>query len=240
MTLESDSTSRVPDVHLDLGCGARPRNPYGRSRVCGVDIRALSSSTDFEFRIANLSVAPIPYDDDTFGSVSAFDFIEHIPRVLATCDGNDTFFPFVRLMDEIWRVLAPRGRLYALTPALPNAEAFVDPTHVNFITDRTHEYFCGDSPLGRMYGFRGRFAVQRVQWVRQQEAFTARPLVAPTPAPTPPRPTPTKRFAHAVRDGVRVLRGKRASEQKAEPEPERLIYFLWELEAVKPPSAAMG
>jgi len=228
----------VPDVHLDLGCGKRPRNPYGRARVCGVDIRALSSSPDFEFRAANLSVAPIPWEDDSFGSVSAFDFIEHVPRILATPDGGDTFFPFVRLMDEVWRVLAPRGRLYALTPALPNPEAFVDPTHVNFITARTHEYFCGDNPLGRMYGFRGSFVARRAEWVRLEDHYRARPddrRAAATVAPAvPPAPTvpAVKRFARAVRDGIRVLRGKRPPVA----EPERLIYFLWELEAVKPDS----
>ncbi len=231
-TRPADAAPTPPDTHLDLGCGKRPRNPYGRGRVCGVDIRALSSNPDFEFRAANLSVAPIPWDDDTFGSVSAFDFIEHIPRILATPDGRDTFFPFVRLMDEIWRVLAPGGLLYALTPALPNPEAFVDPTHVNFITEHTHEYFCGDNPLGRMYGFRGAFSVRRVQWVRQHDAFSAHPGSEPQHAV--PRIAPARRFAHAVRDGVRVLRGRRA----VTIEEERLIYFLWELQAVKPGHAA--
>jgi len=86
--------------HLDLGCGRFPRNPYGRAELCGVDIRPLSG-IDFDYRIANLALDPIPYADDSFGSVSAYDFIEHVPRLLATADGRNTFFPFVRLMDEI-------------------------------------------------------------------------------------------------------------------------------------------
>jgi SAM-dependent methyltransferase len=211
--LEGQAPRALPDAHLDLGCGKRPRNPYGRGRVCGVDIRALSSSAEFEFRPANLSLEPIPWDDNSFGSVSAFDFIEHVPRILMTPDGRDTFFPFVRLMDETWRVLAPGGLLYALTPAWPHPEVFVDPTHVNVITDRTHEYFTGENPLGRMYGFRGQFAVRRAQWVRPHEAFTA----------WPPQPVAARRYAHAVRDALRRLRGK----------PQGLTHFLWELEAVK-------
>lgn len=222
------SAESLPDTHLDLGCGKRPRNPYNRRRLCGVDIRALSSTLDFEFRAANLCLEPIPYADNSFGSVSAFDFIEHVPRILVTPDGRETFFPFIRLMSEIWRVLAAGGRLYALTPTLPNLEAFVDPTHVNFITDRTHEYFCGANPLGRMYGFEGSFRVHRAEWVRQQEAFSATPPPPIQPAPTVPV-APAKRFARTVRDTVRKLRGKRPPA----PEPERLIYFLWELEAVK-------
>jgi SAM-dependent methyltransferase len=225
----------VPDVHLDLGCGKRPRNPYQRTRVCGVDIRALSSSNDFEFRAANLSIDPIPYPDDAFGSVSAFDFIEHVPRILGSADGRSTAFPFIRLMNEAWRVLAHGGRLYAVTPTYPHAEAFQDPTHVNIITERTHEYFCGDNPLGRMYGFEGHFIVRRAEWVRLQESFIAAPpppvrVVAPEPmAPSVPQ---HKQIARAVRDFVRRLRGKQIVPPPAIA-PERLMYFLWELEAVK-------
>src|SRR3984885_14617504 len=100
----------VPDRHLDLGCGEIPRNPYSRSQVCGVDVRPLAAQGSFEHKVANLFVEPIPYGDDSFGSVSAYDFIEHVPRLLSTPDGRSTTFPFIRLMNEIWRVLAPGGR----------------------------------------------------------------------------------------------------------------------------------
>ena len=70
-------------------------------------------------------------------------------------------------MSEISLVLRPGGMLYAVTPCYPSREAFQDPTHVNIITDRTHLYFCGDEPLGRMYGFTDRFTVRRGEgWCR--------------------------------------------------------------------------
>ena len=219
----------LPDIHLDLGCGKFPRNPYDRAKLCGVDIRGLVPTEGFDFRPANLALEPIPYGDDVFGSVSAFDFIEHVPRLLASADGTQTFFPFVRLMNEVWRVLAPGGRFYALTPTWPSPDAFVDPTHVNVITEKTHEYFCGDKPLGRMYGFNGHFVVRRAQWVEQQRAFKANPN--PAAVRDEPDPEPTyKRVAHSVRDGLRRLRGRK-------PPASQLIYFLWELEAVKPGGA---
>jgi SAM-dependent methyltransferase len=209
---------RMPDRHLDLGCGAKPRNPYGRRQLCGVDIRVLPDKPDFDYRVANLVIDPIPFDEDYFGSVSAFDFIEHVPRILATADGRDTFFPFIRLMNEVWRVLAPGGRFYALTPSWPHAEAFVDPTHVNFITDRTHEYFCGDDALARMYGFVGNFSVVSARWVQRGEAYSALQDSAQNYGSG-------KRLARRLRSFSRWLRGKQAS---AGPP-----YFLWELEAVK-------
>lgn len=219
----------LPDAHLDLGCGAVPRNPYHRARLCGVDIRAVPTLGEVELRVANVALEPIPWADSSFASVSAFDFIEHVPRVLSSVDGRTTTFPFVRLMDEVWRVLADGGRLWALTPAFPNEESFRDPTHVNIITERTHEYFCGEKPLARMYGFGGSFKVIRTGWVRLEAAFDATADVRPQANWRSP-PAPHRRLARWLRDIVRRLRGRPTP---AGAQPDRLMYFLWEFEAVK-------
>ena len=208
----------LPDRHLDLGCGPVPRNPYARGQLCGIDIRPPDGDVAFEHRSANLALEPIPYPDSSFGSVSAYDFLEHVPRIFPSADGRDTIFPFVRLMQDIWRVLAPGGRLYALTPAWPHAEAFVDPTHVNFITAESHSYFCGENPKGRMYGFDGRFDVIRVAWVERAEAYSAIPGSSENHRPL-------KRLSRRLRRWSRWLRGKRASASPG--------YLLWELEARK-------
>lgn len=209
----------VPDRHLDLGCGEIPRNPYSRSQLCGVDVRPMAAHASFDYKTANLFLDPIPYGDDSFGSVSAYDFIEHVPRLLPTADGNNTTFPFIRLMNEIWRVLAPGGRFYALTPAYPSAEAFTDPTHVNIITEQTHTYFCGDDPLGRMYGFTGVFRALSVRRVYRSDAYSAIPGSSENNSRA-------KSFSRKLRSFSRWLRGKQATYKPA--------YLLWELEAVKP------
>jgi SAM-dependent methyltransferase len=148
--------------HLDLGCGDKPRNPYQCDELHGIDIFPRHEPGSYEIRKANLSLEPIPYPDNYFDSVSAYDFFEHVPRVLSTADGLSTRFPFIELMNEIWRVLKPNGVLYASTPCYPYQEVFQDPTHVNFLTLTSHDYFTRPKRLAAMYGFAGDFSAKRV------------------------------------------------------------------------------
>ncbi len=164
--------------HLDLGCGPHPRNPYHCDELHAVDlVLPVGAKTNAQqaphFKCANLSLQPIPHLDSSFDSVSAFDFLEHVPRILATPDGMSTRFPFIALMDEIHRVLKQRGRFYALTPAYPSPEAFQDPTHVNIITDETWRYFCGETPMARPYGYKGHFELLRNERALHPYGFDA-------------------------------------------------------------------
>lgn len=141
---------------LDLGSGSQPRNPFGAERVSGCDIR---EDLGRNVTRSNLVLEGIPFDRETVDFVTAYNFIEHVPRLLAI--ERDTCFPFVELMSEIYRVLKPGGIFYAKTPAWPSEEAFQDPTHVNIITDNTLPYyFCWHpygGPWAHIYGFKGRF-----------------------------------------------------------------------------------
>lgn len=195
--------------HLDLGCGTNPQNPYGKEKLFGVDIRddaqEILAKRGITIKKANLIFDPIPFDDNYFSSVSAIDFLEHIPRQMCKGSSNEVVYPFINLMNEIWRVLTPGGRLLAITPAFPSPAAFTDPTHVNFITKNTHEYFCGEQPAGSIYGFRGRFVAH----------------IAKLSAPSNYRSMPHSIIKSAIRDLVRRLTGK------------GLQHIVWELEAIK-------
>ena len=165
-------TSLEVTRHLDLGCGIAPRNPFKCQALFGCDIREMctaQSEVGFEYKKVNLVREPIPFSDHYFNSVSAFDFIEHVPRQLVDANGV-LINPFVDLMSEIHRVLKPGGRLIAITPAYPRPEAFQDPTHVNIITDQTHTYFVGENPYAAIYGFKGKFEVVDVYWSAPKNA----------------------------------------------------------------------
>lgn len=144
---------------LDLGCGDDIQNPFHADELFGVDIRGKAEKNIIS---AELGFEKTPFPDDYFDYITAFDFIEHVPRVIF----NDrTRFPFVELMSEIHRVLKDGGVFFAQTPAYPTNEAFQDPTHINIITEVTFPvYFCKPKVVANMYGFTGAFDFVAQEW----------------------------------------------------------------------------
>jgi len=162
--------------HLDVGCGREPRNPFDAKELYGVDVFLGKIQDDLYFRRCNLIFQPLPFDDCFFDYVSAFDLLEHIPRSSQDYATQTMRYPFVNLLNEIHRVLKPQGVFYAVTPAFPFSEAFDDPTHVNTITQKTHEYFCGPK-ASEAYGFKGEFELIQAEWIYAKYAQkAARPL----------------------------------------------------------------
>ncbi len=143
---------------LDLGCGRKPKNFFNATEIYGIDIRE-----DVEARVlrADLVVDSIPFPNEWFDFITAHDFVEHIPRVIYSPSRR---LPFIELMNEIWRTLKPGGQFLSQTPAFPQPAAFVDPTHVNIITEQTFPlYFCNEVWAGG-YGFNGKFTMRHQQW----------------------------------------------------------------------------
>lgn len=144
---------------LDLGCGPTPKNPFGMQEVYGID---MYSDPDAKIYKSDLAIEPIPFPDQFFDGVTAFDFIEHIPRLVYVPHRR---YSFVELMNEIYRVLKPGGLFFSCTPAFPSAAAFKDPTHVNIITEETFPiYFDNISRHSKIYGFNGYFEIQEQKW----------------------------------------------------------------------------
>jgi SAM-dependent methyltransferase len=187
---------------LDLGCNNHPRNPYHCENLYGVDLGNFEIENVI-YKQANLALEPIPFEDNYFDYVTAFDFIEHIPRILSKEDATRS--PFIELMNEIWRVLKPDGVFYAVTPFYPHDEAFQDPTHVNIITKKTHQYFCGNEPMGNMYGFIGQFEKLEVKPVINKMCFT--------------REDTTEKFWYNLK--YKIINRR------------KFCHILWELKAIK-------
>ncbi len=144
---------------LDIGCGSKPKNPFSANELYGIDIR---DSIHPAIKVADLNLENIPFEDDYFDAVTCYDFIEHVPRILYTPERR---FPFICIMNEIFRVLKTGGLFLSFTPAFPKAPAWRDPTHVNIITDETFPlYFCEPEYSARMYGFNGNFSLLEQRW----------------------------------------------------------------------------
>lgn len=145
---------------LDLGCGDKPRNPFGANEIYGVDIVDFGNPN---IKIADLIIDPIPFEDESFDYVTGYDFLEHVPRILY--NGRNRTQPFIDLMNEVYRVLKPGGQTHFVTPYFPHAQTFQDPQHVNYITEQTILYFIEPNHkipntyihIGRDYGFNGKF-----------------------------------------------------------------------------------
>ena len=153
-------------IHVDLGSGSTPRNPLGAKKIIGTDFHsAFLSPEGVEFIQVDLT-GKLPFLDDSIDSMSAYDVLEHIPR-WERSNGNIQF-PFIHLMNEIHRSLKPGGIFLAVTPAFPSPAAFQDPTHVNFISTMTVQYFSGSSPMAAnlKYGFEGNFKLICQTWIR--------------------------------------------------------------------------
>jgi SAM-dependent methyltransferase len=147
---------------LDLGCGKTPKNPFQASALYGIDVEWGIDETR-HIVPCDLGIEPIPFGDGSFEYVTAFDLIEHIPRLIYK--GNERHYPFIYLMSEVSRVLKSGGLFLSHTPAVPRAAVNVDPTHVNAITvDTFKSYFCEPLNWASRYGFTGSFELVDQAW----------------------------------------------------------------------------
>ena len=144
-------------LSLDLGCGSGPKNPFNADDVCGIDV---CEDVGANIIKADLVIEPIPFPDEHFDFVTAYDFLEHIPRLIYAPHRR---LPFIELMNEIYRVLKPKGLFYSFTPVFPNAGAFWDPTHVNIMTEHTFAFYFVKN-WARPYGWKGSFSLLSQGW----------------------------------------------------------------------------
>jgi len=135
-------------VVLDLGCGARKTpDAFGidAAWLPGVDL------------VHDLSVRPYPIPDDCADQVVLHHVLEHFADPLP-------------IMEEVWRMSRPGGRVLIRTPHYSGPYAWNDPTHRRAFTSQSFHYF-GEN--GYSYYTRARFAVVgvRLQYLMEEELW---------------------------------------------------------------------
>jgi SAM-dependent methyltransferase len=113
---------------LLLGCGAarvkhlQPGHSVSWSGLVTLDINP-DHKPDVVWDLAQL---PLPFDDNSFDEVHAYEVLEHIG---AQGDWRTFFAQF----SEFWRILKPNGLLCASVPSLTSRWAWGDPSHSRVI-----------------------------------------------------------------------------------------------------------
>lgn len=118
-------------IMLDLGCGERKQENF-----IGMDRRDLPN-VDIVHDVEDF---PWPLEDECCLTVVASHLYEHIKPWLS-----------LGFMDEIWRIMKPRGQVAISCPYGINQYFLQDPTHCNPVNEATWQYFDPTYPLWTIY-----------------------------------------------------------------------------------------
>ena len=138
---------------LDLGCGDHPRGDVN------VDLFPLPGVD----HVVALGFQPLPLEDNTFDIVTAYDVLEHIPKV--TFHHANPRFPHLFLFNEIWRVLKPGGIFETMTPVIEPA-VHGRALHCSVWNRETFDQFCDGSiedSILRWHGYVAHFKMLSYQ-----------------------------------------------------------------------------
>jgi len=132
-------------IILDLGCGNKKHDSS-----IGLDIVKLKGVNI----ICDLNKR-IPLKDNSVDGIYTSHFLEHC---------ND----FIFMMEEIWRICKPKGKITIIVPYFASTLAYQDPTHNQFFTEFTFDYFTKDPkrrrPATSNYSFCCDFKILKVDF----------------------------------------------------------------------------
>jgi SAM-dependent methyltransferase len=121
---------------LNLGCGTDIRADWvnlDSAALPGVDV------------VHDLSVLPVPFEDDRFAEVLCQDVLEHVD--------------YASVLRDLHRVMRPGGRLIIRSPHFTSKAVYIDPTHRTAFSIDTFLFFVRESDYAeRSYYFDFSFA----------------------------------------------------------------------------------
>jgi len=122
--------SYMGDNNLHLGCG---------NKILDNFINVDYYNNKYADKLVNLN-EKLPYQSESIDLIYSDNVFEHIQN-------------FLQLMQECNRVLKPNGTLIIKVPYFKSKHAFVDPTHINFFTIQSMDYFVKNTYFYKNYKF---------------------------------------------------------------------------------------
>jgi SAM-dependent methyltransferase len=119
-------------MELLIGCGhKRDKRVWleGRREWAGLVTLDINPSVGADV-VHDLTVLPLPFADDTFDEIHAYEVLEHTRQ---QGDWRGFFTEF----SEFWRILKPGGTMHATCPAWSGAWAWGDPGHTRVMQPET-------------------------------------------------------------------------------------------------------
>lgn len=139
---------------VDLGCGPNKRP----SADVGVDVRDYDG-VDVVCDIED----GLPFDDGAVDRVLAYHVLEHVADLPA-------------VMAEIHRVLVDGGTIRGKVPHYRDRDAYTDPTHKQYFSAASFDYWDAATEYGSMDYFDVGFRVRVAERVRRLRVWRSRPV----------------------------------------------------------------
>lgn len=121
-------------MDLLLGCGASRERHLNTGRAEWSRLVTLDINPDHKPDIVHdLANVPLPFEDDTFDEIHAYEVMEHVGQ-----QGDWRFF--FDQWSDLWRILKPDGVFFGTSPAANSPWAWGDPGHTRVLSPECMTY----------------------------------------------------------------------------------------------------